>query len=242
MRRRLTRLFAHLGILVAVLAAPSAASASSVVFSNFGAGFAYDASVGNAVGDDGFGLTEWVGETFTSGLTVNLSTIEIALSSGFGTATDPLTVALRSSAAGAPGTILESFTVGAGAGGALGTLNPPLVLTSSLFPLLTTGVQYWLTVQAPGTSAYVWNFNNTGANAAHAISVDDGSNWDVFASTFFTPGAFQVDGTAGSSGTDTTPSAVPEPASLILLGSGLLGAVVSRRRHAARQLGSNDEV
>ena len=234
MRRRLTRLFAHLGILVVVLAAPSAASASSVIFSNFGAGFSYDASVGNAVGDDGFGLTEWVGETFTSGLTANLSSIEIALSSGFGSATDPLTVALRSSGSGAPGAILESFIVGAGAGGALGTLNSPILLMSTLFPLLTSGNQYWLTVQAPSTSAYAWNFNNTGANAAHAISTDDGNNWDVFASTFFTPGAFQID---GNPTTDTPP--VPEPASLMLLGSGLIGAAVSRRRKAARQRSEN---
>jgi hypothetical protein len=94
-----------------------------------------------------------------------------------------------------------------------------------LTPLLTAGTQYWVTVAAPATSSYAWNFNNTGANADHAVSSDGGATWFVGASGSFTPGAFRVDGNLAG-----TP--VPEPGTLLLVAGGV--GMLARRRRAAR--------
>jgi len=252
MVRRLMNSIALLGFGAALLLVPATTRASSIdfntqtpytatsggldpiLFTNFGPSFAYNVSEGNPVGDDGFGGDEWPGEAFQPSLTANLTTIEIALSAvpGFG-ATDPITVALRADAASGPGGILESFTVPAGAGGPLGSNNPPIVLTSVLNPLLAAGTTYWLTAAAPGTSGYAWNFNSTGDHPSHAISFDNGATWTMFGPGFFTSGAFEVDGV-------TLP--VPEPISLVLVGTGLMGAraarrLIRRKPPAARSVG-----
>jgi PEP-CTERM motif len=188
-----------------------------VLFSNFGPGHSYDVSAGNPVGDDFFGGVEWQGETFTPAVTARLSTIEIALSNTGGFS-DAITVALRSDQANSPGAILEAFIIPSGTVGPLGANHPPITLSSSSTPLLVAGVPYWLTAGAPATSAYAWNFNSTGENANHAISLDGGATWFVGASGFFTPGAFDVDG-----------NIVPEPGTFGLLATGTM-IFASRRR------------
>lgn len=206
---------ATLGLCALVLGAPTVARASTILFTNFGTGFSYNASVGNPVGNDGFGGDEWQGETFTASATANLNSIEIALS-GTGMSNDPITVDLTASAADSPGAVLESFTIPAVSAPLLGTNNSPITLTSVLEPLLTSGDQYWITAAAPSTSAYAWNFNSTGENADHAISTDNGATWFVSLSGSFTPGAFEVD--------------VPEPSSLLLLSTGLIACLWLKQR------------
>jgi hypothetical protein len=221
MTRSVRALFTTVGMCALLLVTPTVVRATPVIFTNFGPGFSYDTTAGNPVGADPFLGPEWQGETFTPGGTAQLGTIRVALSDAGGSL-DPITVALRNSVAGQPDGIIESFVIPGGTAGLLGANNPPFVLTSLLNPVLTAGVQYWLTVQASPNSAYVWNWNNTGENAPHAVSQDSGGSWFVDATGFFTPGAFELDAR-------DQVAAVPEPGTLLLVVTGT-GALIRRRR------------
>jgi len=210
--RRLSVVWAHVGVSTLLLGVPPVARASAILFSNFGPGLSYDTSTGNPVGNDLAGFDEWQGESFKPVTTATLSSIEIALSAVAFSSLSPVTVALWSDVGNRPGAILERFANPVGAIGPLGSNNPALVLNSSLFPVLSVGSQYWVTAASPLTSSYSWNFNTTGELADHAISIDTGATWFTAPGGFYTPGAFQVDG-----------NPVPEPGTLTLIASvGLL--------------------
>jgi hypothetical protein len=218
MTHRLASVFAGLGALL--LALPTDAHAGPVtLFTNFGAGFSYNIADGNPVGSGFDGNAYVEGETFRSGSTADLSTVELALSDTGGS-TDTINVALHADAGDKPGATLESWSIPGGTVGPFGTNNPPIVLISLLQPLLIAGDQYWLTAGSPITSAYVWNFNSTGANADHANSTDNGATWFIGPSGFFTPGAFEVDGTASVN--------TPEPSSILLLLTGFAGSGLTK--------------
>ena len=224
MTRSVRALYTTVGMCALLLLTPSVVRATPVIFSNFGPALSYDTTAGNPVGNDFFIGVEWQGETFTPGATATLGTIRLALSDTGGSA-DPITVALRSSAGGAPDGVIESFVIPGGSAGPLGANNPTFVLTSLLNPVLTVGTQYWLTVAAPISSAYVWNWNSTGANAPHAVSQDSGASWFVDSSGFFTPGAFELDAR-------DTAAAVPEPGTLLLVMSGAASLLRKRQRNS----------
>jgi hypothetical protein len=185
-------------IAVSLLGAAAVAplSAQSVIFTNFGTGQTYDPTNGLFVGNDPFvvgNLAE--GDTFTPSATYTLGDLQLALSC-FASCSDPFIVALTTdSGSDSPGSVIESFTF-TGMLGSSGNLNPPIVLDSVLFPTLTAGTQYWVTVADPSnTETIVWNNNPgdgvTGDLSDQAISTDGGTTW--FSPSGQTDSAYQVD-------------------------------------------------
>lgn len=92
---------------------------------------------------------------------------------------------------------------------------------------LTAGQSYFLVLGPENISnnAYLaWNYNSTGATGTELYSTDGGQTWNSNGTQ--TIGAFDILG--GSSGT------VPEPSSLLLLGTGLVGAFSTMRKKLMR--------
>jgi len=207
-----------------VLIAPSVGRAT-VVFSNLAGGLTkYNTSDGNTVGfDPVFSTDDAEGDTFL-GTGLTFSNLQIAINCvAIGACPDNITVALTANNGGQPGATIESFTVAGGSIGIFGG-NALVNLSSVLHPVLSNGTRYWITVEADLNDALAWNLNSTGDTSAEANSQDGGASW--FSPSGFTPGAFEVDGTANTS--------APEPGTAALLVSGGLLLGLFRRVRSQR--------
>jgi PEP-CTERM motif-containing protein len=194
-------------LLVAALLLPLFARADTVLYNNLGPGNSYNCCIGWTIG---IGFTQ--GDQFTASATANLSSIDIALAYASGPTNGDI-VSLYTDAGGMPGTLLEQWTA-TNLPNFGTTSNSPIVLTSTNHPLLMAGNQYWL-IASPidQNSNNPWNWNDTGAVGNHYVNGSVSLN---------TQGAFAVFGTTGGS--------VPEPASMFLLGTGLIGGAASLRK------------
>ena len=188
------------------------ASADTVVYSNLGPGNSYNTSPGTGWGVSAF---QDVAAGFT-GTGVNLSEVNVALSSE-AVGTKSVLIELLADSGGTPDTtnILEQWTVN---NIPTDPLSQLFDLTSVLHPFLASGTQYWLSAfpGANDTNAG-WNWNSTGATGFEFRDPQIGPSWLTASGLRPTP-AFSIIGV------------VPEPSSLMLLGSGALGLLGMIRR------------
>jgi hypothetical protein len=222
----LRKFFALLCISIA-----SSIAQASPIFSNFGAGYSYNANAGHFLGDGSFGgISNYAqASAFTASSNAALGTIIIALSDVFDAGQPAsVTVALQAdSGHNTPGNLLESFAIAAHALGGLGNANPALTLSSLTHPLLSSGMQYWVSASTSLANILAWNFNSTNdlTNNVETLSLDGGLTWlTPFGNT---RGAFEV-----NPYTPTTTISEPSPALLLLGGILSMAGARCRRMNA----------
>lgn len=195
----------------AVLALSSLAAHADTIASTFGPGQTYNANVG-------WLLSNYIDAApFVPTETVTLTYAALAVDWVSGNA--PMNVYIESSVDGSPGTILDTLSqIGTYQTGSSEVVN----FVCSSCSQLDAGTLYFLVGQQNDTSTESgWMWSSTNGTFYYNAQGSTTGPWD---SEMATLGAFEVDGTPDPTGV------TPEPSSIALMGTGLLGAASAIRR------------
>jgi len=202
-------------------------AAQTTFFTDLGPmGNVYQEGTGWTVSGTGtIGISFTAANLFTSMASGSVS--EIQLGVGYAGGTNAFYAAVFTDNNGLPGTQLyriDNLSSSQDFGGCCG-----LVTISGITGLdLTAGQQYFVVLGPESLNSTVfeaWNWNNQGVNGLDLYSTNGGTTWDSNG-TGNPIGALDIIG-----GTQQT---VPEPSSLLLLGTGLVGAFGTLRKKLMR--------
>jgi hypothetical protein len=207
-----------------LLAAATIAAHADTIYSQFGPGHTF-ISTGYLMGavTAGTPQNQLIASPFIPTETATLTDAILAMRSGVLAfpGNNPVTVFIESSVAGAPGAIIDTLTQ-------VGTLSSTASLvdfTCASCSVLDAGTMYFLVAYQPDSeTSDAWNLvdlTTKGTVFDNQVGSPTGP-WSDDPNSFLP--AFEVNGTTAA------PGVTPEPSSLVLLGTGILGLANAARR------------